>query len=41
MAKDLSWLDDDEGTNQKTVDTHGTQLLDGDTIMSIKDIKVK
>jgi uncharacterized Zn ribbon protein len=41
MAKDLSWLDDEEETKATVVDAHGATLLDGDTIMSIKDIKVK
>lgn len=42
MAKDLSWLDDDEEqTNIVVKDANGNILKDGDTLMAIKDLPVK
>ena len=41
MAKDTSWLNDDEETTLVVKDCNGTVLQDGDTVMSTKDLKVK
>lgn len=41
MAKDKSWLDDEEETTLIVKDCNGNILQDWDTVVAIKDIKVK
>ena len=41
MAKDTSWLDEDDNEAIVVKDANGTVLADGDTIMAIKDLPVK
>ncbi len=40
--KDMSWLlDDDDASDVVTVDSNGVNLSAGDSVIAIKDIKVK
>lgn len=40
--KDLSWLLDDQDTSALEVqDANGNPLADGDSVIAIKDLKVK
>lgn len=41
MAKNNNRLNDDEETTIVVKDCNGTPLQDGDTVMAIKDLKVK
>lgn len=41
-SKDMSWLEDDEnGSNIEVKDCNGNILLDWDTVVATKDLKVK
>lgn len=39
--KDMSWLEDDDETTLEFKDTHGALLQNGDSVIAIKDLKVK
>ena len=39
--KDISWVDDDEETTLEVKDCNGNILQDGDSVIAIKDLKVK
>lgn len=41
MAKDTSWLDEDDNETIIVKDANGNILTNGDTIMAIKDLPVK
>lgn len=41
MAKNKDWLNDDEETTIIVKDCNGAVLQDGDTVMAVKDLKVK
>lgn len=41
MAKNKDWLNDDEETNLVVKDCNGNILQDWDTVVAIKDLKVK
>lgn len=40
-VKDMSWLNDDEDDITTVNDANGNTLLDGDSVVAIKDLKVK
>jgi uncharacterized Zn ribbon protein len=40
-GKDLSWLHDDEDTLLEVRDSNGNLLQNGDSVIAIKDLKVK
>ena len=40
--KNMSWLmDDDDWCTQQSVDAHWAELIDGDSVIAIKDLKVR
>ena len=41
MAKNKDWLNDDEEISLVVKDCNGTVLQNGDTVVAIKDLKVK
>lgn len=41
MAKEKNWLDDEEETTLIVKDCNGNILQNGDSVMAIKDLKVK
>jgi uncharacterized Zn ribbon protein len=41
MAKKNFWDDEEENTSLVVKDANGATLQDGDTVIAIKDIKVK
>ena len=41
MAKNNFWDDEEENTSLEVKDANGAILQDGDTVIAIKDIKVK
>lgn len=41
MSKDMKWLNDEEETTLIVKDSNGVTLQNGDTVIAIKDLKVK